>query len=687
MRKILFSLVAVLFAITAVGQGGGNNTTKVTIDGLTYEVWSSSEHTAVVYAANTTITSAVIQPTVTIGGTSYTVTRIEGSPNNVSQNGFKNCTQLTSITIPEGVERIGTSSFANCDALDSICFPASLECFSANSFYHCDVLRSVRFLGSEAPIFGCGDYQAAEGEEMIYTFDDCPLINTLHLPFGATGYEPILHFFMNINSGSGNNSGNGNGGDSGNEGGSGSGESNFVIDGEYTIQDGEIIVVPENVGVINNGKLTIEDGGQLVLGKDMTGEGGTDAMAGQGVSNLLMGSNGAGKWSFIGAPFNGYKLAALDSVPGDVAVSLWNYSNGTWGTDWPTIAADVTRAEGFLVYPFSYNGDLKFSTKPADEGYEDEKYSVNNGDFEVVKNAVNVEGGNWTALANPYTFNLDVATFLADQQGIAPYNDIQGGVVYTYNGAVWKIRTDSLEVTDGFMLNFTSAGEKTISFKESQGRYKFYTQAKSTAAREFVTLTMFDGEIDVDVMFAHNEEAEQGYDIFDANKMFTTTGVAEPYFVTDGIALVKEEAKELPYYATMNVRTAEAKNVKFVAKNIPEGLAVSIIDGEEVVEMIEGAEYATEVLAGENANRFKVLVKKNVGLADVKELDVTIANSNRYISISTQEDVKVEVYNTLGQKVYETTETNFELNGVASGAYVVKVQGAKAAKSQKIIVE
>jgi hypothetical protein len=82
-----------------------------------------------------------------------------------------------------------------------------------------------------------------------------------------------------------------------------------------------------------------------------------------------------------------------------------------------------------------------------------------------------------------------------------------------------------------------------------------------------------------------------------------------------------------------------------------------------------------------------VLVKKNVGLADIKELDVTIANSNRYISISTQEDVRVEVYNTLGQKVYETTETNFELNGVASGAYVVKVYNNNASKTQKIVVE
>lgn len=659
MRKILFSLVAVLFAITAVGA-------TRTINGVTYETMSNGE--ACAYAANTSITSAEVLAQVEINGVVYNVTKI-GSYN-YNQEGFKNCTQLSEVILHEGLKTIASQAFANCSSLTSMTFPASMETFSANSFYNCDALVEVTFLGQTAPTFGYGtQYGGIE-----YAFANCANISTLYLPFGATGYEPILHFFSHIQNGQG--SGGTGDGDNVTEG-----ESNLVIDGEYTIQDGEIIVVPENVGVVNNGKLTIEDGGQLVLGKDMTGEGGTEAMAGQGVSGLLMGSNGAGKWSFIGAPFNGYKLAALDSVPGDVAVSLWNYSNGTWGTDWPTIAADVTRAEGFLVYPFSYNGDLKFSTKPADEGYEDEKYDINNGDFEVVKNAVNVANGNWTALANPYTFNLDVPTFLSNQQGI------QGGVVYTYNGAVWKPRTDSLEVTDGFMLNFTSAGEKTISFKESQGRYKFYTQAKSTAAREFVTLTMFDGEIDVDVMFAHNEEAEQGYDIFDANKMFTTTGVAEPYFVTDGIALVKEEAKELPYYATMNVRSEDAKNVKFVAKNIPEGLAVSIIDGEEVVEMIEGAEYATEVLAGENANRFKVLVKKNVGLADVKELDVTIANSNRYISISTQEDVKVEVYNTLGQKVYETTETNFELNGVASGAYVVKAYNNNASKTQKIVVE
>ncbi|MEE1001750.1 MAG: T9SS type A sorting domain-containing protein [Bacteroidales bacterium] len=127
--------------------------------------------------------------------------------------------------------------------------------------------------------------------------------------------------------------------------------------------------------------------------------------------------------------------------------------------------------------------------------------------------------------------------------------------------------------------------------------------------------------------------------------------------------------------------------MNFVLTNLPEGYAVSIIDGENVIDMVEGGVYSTEILTGENADRFKVLVKKNVGLADVEELDVTIINSNRHITITAQENVRTEVYNTLGQKVFETEDTNFVLSGVASGAYVVKVQGAKASKSQKIVVE
>lgn len=75
MKRLLFSLVAVLFAITAIGQEGQS----VTIDNVRYTVsWTyDPDHvvinpnilTAAAEAVNTNITSANILGTVTINGT------------------------------------------------------------------------------------------------------------------------------------------------------------------------------------------------------------------------------------------------------------------------------------------------------------------------------------------------------------------------------------------------------------------------------------------------------------------------------------------------------------------------------------------------------------------------------------------------------------------------------------------
>ena len=421
------------------------------------------------------------------------------------------------------------------------------------------------------------------------------------------------------------------------------------------------------------------------------------------------------KWNFIGAPFNGYDLYAVKSVQNtDVAIVEFDYGTGVWGTDYALVGDEIGAGEGFFAWPFEGNGNVVFSTKrdmgtqsATDDPQQSQAkimeadFALNNDTVVVTKNVKNITGtnaGNWMALANPYPAKLCVSSFLSENSTVGIQEGIQGKGVYVFdntngNGAFSFKNNESnydLGIAEGFFVNFTSYGEKTIKFTKNQlHEYNEpnHTPGKAKAAREFIRLSMADGESNIELLFAHNEDAEQGYDIYDANKMFATTGVSEPYFVTEGIALVKEEVKELPYYATMNVRSSESKEVKFKADYIPEGLAVSIIDEEEVIDLTEGVEYATEIASGENADRFKVLIKKNVGLADVEDLDVRIVNSNRHIAITAQENVKVSVYNTLGQKVFETEETNFVLSGVASGAYVVKVQCAKASKSQKIIVE
>ena len=442
--------------------------------------------------------------------------------------------------------------------------------------------------------------------------------------------------------------------------------------------------------LINNGELVIPQSGQLINKTENNVN---------GIVEIESGNKTIDTWTFVGAPFEtGYKLGVVKPVSEDVAMVKYDYTSGAWSNGWAHVGTSMEAAEGAFAWPF-YGGAITFSTydfgTSTDSQYPEDAtatYALNNGDVTVTKPIQqNTANGYWMSLSNPYPAKLSVSKFLdantfANSSVTTP--QIQGEGVYIFNGTSFDYKkTGDILMTEGFFVNFADAGSNSVTFTKSQMTdYPTATQAKSSA-NEFIELTLQNGDDKVRVYFAHNEDAEQGYDIFDANKMFATTGVAEPYFVTDGIALIKEEVAELPYYATMNVRSQQDTVMNFVLTNLPEGYAVSIIDGEEVIDMVEGGVYSTEILTGENADRFKVLVKKNVGLADVEELDVTIINSNRHITITAQEDVKVTVYNTLGQRVFETEKTDFVLSGVASGAYVVKVQGAKAAKSQKIIVE
>ena len=450
-------------------------------------------------------------------------------------------------------------------------------------------------------------------------------------------------------------------------------------------------VLRDNITFTNNGVLSIGQAGELINT--------TNNNVG-GIVEIVTPIKSISKWTFIGAPFeSGYKLGSIKPVSGsDVAMVEYNYTAGEWSDYFVNYETTMAAAEGAFAWPF-YGGVITFSTYDLGQNGTSypanavAHYALNNTDVTVTENLTSSEGGYWMALANPYPAKLSVSKFLGYN------NTLQGNCVYVFRNGTFDmdagtngtqgLSSGNIDMTEGFFVNFTSGGnDKSVTFKKSQLTNWQTSSSKSEVfPREFIELTLQNGKDKVRVFFAQNEDAEQGYDILDANKMFATTGVAEPYFVTEGIPLIKEEVRDLPYYATMNVRSQQDTVMNFVLTNLPEGYAVSIIDGEEVIDLVEGGVYSTEIASGENADRFKVLVKKNVGLADVEELDVRITNSNRHITITAQENVRTEVYNTLGQKVFETEETNFVLSGVASGAYVVKVQGAKAAKSQKIVVE
>lgn len=654
MKKILFTIITILYTSIVIGQPGNNNN-KVTIAGIEYKKEGGGPGqqtpTAKVEKANGVSGDVVILDSVVIGGVTLPVTKI-------ADKAFENQNNMTSIKIPATITSIGKEAFKKCTSLDSIiCLAAIAPTIPNNNNNEANDGPGANGPGAGGP--AGGPAANGPGKEKDNIFKDATQEKTLTILFNCD-YSSWINY-PNAN----------------------------IIMTYHWIRPAERKELEGEFKINDTTRLKNEGVLKIAYGKELINETNTNV---SGIFEVETADLTAEQWHLIGLPFTNYKLETLIPSTMELSILEFDYSSGLWSEEWATIDTEIKKGGSFIAYswctePTTFTnygdiwdyqnntvGDYNFNQSPA--------YQLNNGDITVSENIVYSNEGYWMALANPYTFKLNVATFLSDQE------NIQGQVYYRLNddNETWTTAsTGEINVTEGFFVNFTSGGEKSAIFKKSQ---RLVNSAKSSAQREFVKLAMIDGDREVEVLFAHNEEAEQGYDIFDANKLFALVEVAEPYFVTEGKALVKEEAKTLPYYATMNVRSFENKEVSFKLTSLPEGIAVSLIDGEEIIDLNEETIYSTTISAGENAERFKVLFKKSVGLSDVEDLDIEISNNNRIVNVSSRENnLQIEVYNALGQRVYETKSRNFSLNDLVAGTYIVKAFNKSASKTTKIVIQ
>lgn len=473
----------------------------------------------------------------------------------------------------------------------------------------------------------------------------------------------------------------------------------------YIIKAGDIVNLTSNLILTsentlrNNGILEIHQSGQLIN---------TTSVNVGGIVEVKTPTKQANEWTFVGAPFSGYSLQAIVPKNNDVSVSMFDYSTGDWSEEWATVETSVVKGEGYFLWPFvegdiiyTTYGDGKYSHNAGSEysafSYSQSasvSYQLNNEDLTITKpvKEYSVGGGNWIALANPYPAKLSVSKFLAGNNG----KGIQGGCTYHFNGTTWDIQnavSGDVLMTDGFLVNFETAGNKTINFSKTQLRDYPSVSAKNIQKLEYIELSLIDGDEKVKLYFSHNEKAKKEYDIFDANKLFSTSDIAEPYFVVNGTSLVKEEVDVLPYTANINVHSTQSKEMSFVVDNLPEGYTVFLIDNGQDIRLSEGLVYTTEFEAGENADRFQLLVKKNRQMDIEEDFDLKVVNENRNVEVISNENVvKVEVVNALGRNVFNTKQKQFTLSDVSSGMYFVKVYISKDSKriyskTKKIFIE
>ena len=154
---------------------------EVAADGITYRI---DENGAMVAVAEATLTEANILSAVEFEGNQYPVIKI-------NDNVFADNTNLTAVTLPEGLVEIGASAFLGCQNLESVVLPESLTTFGRDAFNDCRLLKAIKIPSGITTIpdrcfYGCSSLESVTISEGVTAigddaFQSCNL-NALTLP-------------------------------------------------------------------------------------------------------------------------------------------------------------------------------------------------------------------------------------------------------------------------------------------------------------------------------------------------------------------------------------------------------------------------------------------------------------------------------------------------------------------------
>ena len=144
--RAMFLSLAVLLSLPVLA---------VEVDGINYKFNGETKQATVIAKSSGKYSGEVVIPeTVEYIGTAYSVTSI-------GQSAFKDCTGLTSVTIPNSVTSIESSAFYGSSGLTSVTIPNSVTSIGYAAFWVCSGLTSVTIGNSVKSIGGDAFYSCS----------------------------------------------------------------------------------------------------------------------------------------------------------------------------------------------------------------------------------------------------------------------------------------------------------------------------------------------------------------------------------------------------------------------------------------------------------------------------------------------------------------------------------------------
>ena len=112
----------------------------------------------------------------------------------VDDDAFKDCTEITEVKIPEGVERIGVNAFYGCTKLFKVEIPETVTSIGNESFGHCSELTDIK-LPESIQTIGAWAFNGCENLREVTipsnvttigngTFNNCSHLASVRLPDG-----------------------------------------------------------------------------------------------------------------------------------------------------------------------------------------------------------------------------------------------------------------------------------------------------------------------------------------------------------------------------------------------------------------------------------------------------------------------------------------------------------------------